>query len=167
MGETKSAGETILYVVVGVALAFAINQGLAFALSTDLPIVAVESNSMVPTFQRGDVLILQGMPCEALQVGDIIVFSPPQQSTPVVHRIISINPDRTFQTQGDANTGQLPFERHIECSQIHGREILIIPYLGWVKIGLSELILPNIAPLMVGILITAVIYAGFLFLHRR
>ena len=51
---------TIFYVIIGILLAFGINQGLALALSTEIPVVAVESNSMVPTFYQGDILIIQG-----------------------------------------------------------------------------------------------------------
>ena len=140
----KYLNSSIGYVVLGILFALGTNHGLAFALSTDMPIVAVESNSMVPTFQRGDILVLQGIPSEHLTVGDIIVFSPNTQTTPIVHRIIDINPDGTFQTKGDANTGQLSFEKKIDENQIHGREVLIIPYLGWIKIGVIEYLAPNI-----------------------
>lgn len=137
---------TILYIILGIFLAFIINQGLAFALHTDLPIVAVQSGSMEPTFYKGDLLVLQGIDPNELKVGDIIVFSYPGGSTPVVHRIIKINPDGTFQTKGDNNIAQLPFEKRIEPDQIHGKIILIIPFLGWVKIGVVEYVLkfPNI-----------------------
>ena len=160
MIEIKSAVSTVLYIVLGVVLAFGINMGLAFALSTDMPVVAVESNSMIPTFHKGDILVLQGLPSENLKVGDIIVFSPGQGGTPVVHRITSINPDGTFQTKGDANSNQLPFEKRIESSQIHGKEILIIPYLGWVKIGLTEFILPNLRFVMLFAILVGVFYIG-------
>jgi signal peptidase I len=144
MSAMKESYSTVLYIALGILLAFGLNQGLAFGLSTELPIVAVESNSMVPTFQKGDILILQGIPAEDLKVEDIVVFNPPNQDIPVVHRIVLINPDGTFQTKGDANNGQLPFEKSIQASQIKGKEIIIIPYLGWVKIGINEYILPNI-----------------------
>ena len=151
----KPLNSTVGYVLLGVILAFLINQGMALALSTNMPIVAVESNSMVPTFYRGDILVLQGSPAEDLVIGDIIVFSPntgqstnpitgATSSSPIVHRIIKINPDGSFQTQGDANPGQLYFEKHIDVSQIHGKSILIIPYLGWVKIGITEYVVPNV-----------------------
>jgi signal peptidase I len=151
----KLMNSTVGYVLLGVILAFLINQGLAFALSTDMPIVAVESNSMVPTFYKGDILVLHGTPSEELIIGDIIVFSPKggqstngagvaaSGSTPIVHRIVKENPDGSFQTKGDANPGQLYFEKHIESYQIHGKSILIIPYLGWVKIGITEYVVPN------------------------
>jgi signal peptidase len=144
--------------MLGVFLAFGINQGMALALSTDMPIVAVESNSMCAenscTFAKGDLLILQGTLAENLGVGDIIVYSVPGQSVPIVHRIIEINADGSFQTMGDANNAQLPFEKHIQASQIHGKEIAIIPVIGWVKIGLTEFVLPNtlwIAVILVGV----------------
>ena len=147
MTEKKSIRSTILYVLLGVILAFAINQGLALGLSTDMPVVAVESNSMCGenacTFAKGDLLILQGVPAEQLYVGDIIVYSVPNQPAPIVHRIIKKNLDGSFQTKGDANTQQLPFEKHIEASQIHGKQVMMIPLLGWIKIGLTEFIIPN------------------------
>ena len=140
--KLKEPYSTVLYIVLGIVLAFAINNGLALALSTDLPIVAVESNSMIPTFSQGDILLLQGR--LQYRAGDIIVFSPSPGSTPVVHRVVAINPDGTYQTKGDANSNQLPFERSIGLQQVHGAVILILPLLGWIKIGISEFILPNI-----------------------
>lgn len=149
---------SIFYIILGVVLAVGINWGLALALGTDMPVVAVESNSMLPTFSAGDILVLQG--AHDLKVGDIIVFSPAQEQTPVVHRIIAVNPDGTFQTKGDNNNGQLPFERSIAASQIHGKTILIIPYLGWLKIGMMQFVLPNILWMAAGVGVIAFIYVG-------
>lgn len=149
---------TAVYVILGIMLAFAVNTGLGFALGTDMPIVAVESDSMVPTFSKGDILILQGTgePKEA----DIIVFSVQGRSTPIVHRVVEKNPDGTFQTRGDANFGQLPFEKSIDISQIHGKVILIIPYLGWVKIGLSEIFFLHILPNWILVILIAIVAAS-------
>jgi signal peptidase I len=138
---------TLFYVFLGVFLAFAINMVLGQALSTDMPVVAVESNSMVPTFYQGDILVVQGAKNPQdyggmLRVGDVIIFSAEGMDVPVVHRIIQINPDGSFQTQGDACTGQHPFEKHIDAGQIHGKVVTIVPYLGWVKIGVTEYIAP-------------------------
>ena len=152
---------TILYIALGIFLAFGVNQGLAYALSTDLPIVAVESNSMVPTFQKGDILALVGVSGDDLQVGDIIVFDPPNRDIAVVHRIVAINDDGTFQTKGDANSGQLPYEKRISESSIHGKVVLILPYLGWVKISITEYVLPNISYIVIGAIILIGFYMGF------
>jgi signal peptidase len=139
---------TVFYVVVGILLAFGINQALAFGLRTEMPVVAVESNSMVPTFYRGDILIIQGAASpqeyqDFVQVGDVIVFTPPGKQIPIVHRVIAKNPDGTFQTRGDANNGQqLPFEKSIQPVEIEGKMVLLIPYLGWIKIGVTEYVIP-------------------------
>lgn len=142
--EFKEPLSTIIYIVLGIALAFGINLGMGLALGTDMPVVAVESNSMVPTFYKGDLLILQGLPAENLEEGNVIVFFPENRPTAIVHRIIAINGDGTFQTKGDANSEQLPFEKRILPETIHGKSILIIPYLGWVKIGMTDYVLPNL-----------------------
>ncbi|MBI4021237.1 MAG: signal peptidase I [Candidatus Aenigmarchaeota archaeon] len=139
--KLKEPYSTIAYVILGVLLAVGINAGLGALLGTDLPIVAVESDSMKPTFAKGDILILQGKPNYTLT--DIIVFSPSPDTTPVVHRVVAINTDGSYQTKGDANANQLPFEKHIPPSAVHGKVILIVPYLGWIKIGITEFILPN------------------------
>jgi signal peptidase len=144
---------TIIYIVGGVIAAFLINQGLALVLNTDMPLVAVESNSMVPTFYKGDILVLIGTEAKDLKIGDIIVFSVPSQNVPVVHRIIKINIDGSFQTKGDANSGQLSFEKNILKEQIHGKEVAIIPYLGWVKILMTEFIIPNILYVITALII--------------
>mgnify|MGYP000383168288 CR=1 FL=1 len=157
---SKYTDSSPFYIILGVVLALGINQGLAIALSTDIPVVAVESNSMVPQFYKGDMLVLQGTPQEQLTVGDVIVFDPPSGGTPVVHRIIRLNTDGTFQTKGDANNGQLFYEKRIDYSQIHGRVILIIPYLGWIKIAVMEYVLPNIMWVFMGATILGLVYIG-------
>lgn len=156
--KLKEINGSAAYIILGIILAFGINQGLALALSTDIPVVAVESNSMVPTFQKGDILVLQGVDAENLIIGDIIVFEPLVQETPVVHRVIQINDDGTVQTKGDANSKQLPFEMRIQETQIHGKVISIVPYLGWVKIGMSEYILPNLHWVIMGAVLIIVLY---------
>lgn len=134
---------TVLYIVVGVLIAVGVNQGLGLALGTDLPIVAVESNSMVPAFAKGDILVLRGVQPEGIAVGDVIVFSPPGHQTPVVHRVTALNPDGSYQTKGDANDRQLPYETDIQFNEVHGEMVLIVPLLGWVKLSVTQYAIPN------------------------
>jgi len=156
-GDVK---ETVLYIVIGVLLAWGINQGMAFALTTDMPVVAVESNSMVPMFYKGDILVLHGMEPDALRVGDVIVYSVAGRDVPIVHRIKRINADGSFQTKGDANSGQLDFEYYVDPENVHGKVFVIIPYLGWVKIGIMQYVLPNILFVLIAVVVIAVIYYG-------
>ena len=160
----KNNLSTVVYIAVGILLAFGLNLGMGVVLATDLPIVAVESNSMAgqnpDSFYKGDILILQGTSSEDLEIGDIIVFTPDSHQTPIVHRIIAINADGTFQTKGDANARQLSFEKKISPSQIHGKVIAIVPSLGWIKIGFSEYVIPNIVPLTALVIIGFAVYTG-------
>jgi signal peptidase I len=148
------------YIIIGIVLALGINQGLALALSTDMPIVAVESNSMVPAFYKGDMLVLQGVSQEQLYMDDIIVFDQPSGGTPIVHRIVAINTDGTFQTKGDANSGQLHYEKSIYYSQVHGRVVMVMPYLGWIKIGMTQYLMPNMIWVLLGIAVFGLVYIG-------
>ncbi len=166
--DTEGTTGTLVYIFLGVFLAFGINMVLGQALSTDMPVVAVESNSMIPTFYQGDMLIIQGARnpqdyTNLLHIGDIIVFSAEGRDVPIVHRIKEINPDGSFQTHGDANTAQHPFEKHIIPQQIHGRVVMIIPYLGWVKIGVTEYILPFVMKNIL-LVIAACVTVVFLYL---
>jgi len=155
-----SVTETFMYMIIGVLLAWGLNVGMAFALTTDMPVVAVESNSMVPEFYKGDILILRGVDPSELKVKDVVVYSVGGRSVPIVHRIIKINPDGSFQTKGDANSGQLDFEYYVDPESIHGRVDVIVPYLGWVKISVMQYVIPNIAYILIAIVAIAFIYYG-------
>lgn len=166
MGRLNGPVSSVLYIIFGIVIAVVVNQGMSLALMTDMPIVAVESNSMIPTFQKGDILILQGASTQDILIGDIIVFSPTEYNVPIVHRVIAKNPDGTLQTKGDANSMQLPFEKSIAPEQIHGRGVLIVPHLGWIKIGMTEYLLPNLLWVGLGIFIFGLLYIGSGHLRR-
>ena len=89
-------------------------------------------------FQMGDVPIIKGS--KVYKVGDIIVYSIKEGSVPIIHRIVAVNPDGTYQTKGDHNAGQLPYEKRVKKSQIHGKVIGVIPCIGWVKVGLMKMV---------------------------
>lgn len=100
-------------------------------------------------FSKGDIIIVWGR--FKPKIGDIIIFTPNTESLaprPIIHRIVKINPNGTYQTKGDHNEKQLNLnnniyntdETNIAGSQIVGKAILKVPYLGWIKIGLIEFI---------------------------
>ena len=98
--KIKGWTETLVYIVLGIFLAYLFNVTLGFALSTDLPVVAVVSTSMLHDettpvvhyqwleknlgvtreqidswpisdgFDRGDILLVVGVPREDLKIGD-------------------------------------------------------------------------------------------------
>lgn len=89
-------------------------------------------------FKVGDMPIIQGS--DELEVGDVIVYNVNGQDFPIIHRIVKINDDGTYQTKGDHNDGQSSYELRVEKEQIEGRVIFIIPKLGYVKVGLNRLL---------------------------
>lgn len=122
----------IIYIVLGFIIAYSINIGLGIALDTQTPVVDVVSCSMYPFYDRGDMLLVAGD--KTLEIGDVIVYDASAFSYPIIHRVISVNADGTYQTRGDNNNGQFDFEKSVQGSQIKGKALLRIPYLGWVKL---------------------------------
>ncbi|HDH28930.1 MAG TPA: signal peptidase I [Euryarchaeota archaeon] len=136
---------TAKYILIGLILAMAINQGLGMALQAEKPIMAVVSNSMVPVFSKGDLIVVKGLECEKIEVGDIIVYLNPQRNIPIVHRVVEIDYDSqgdpVFTTKGDNNghTDQSSgISAPVRCEWVRGRVRLIIPKLGLFKVGLIE-----------------------------
>jgi len=98
-------------------------------------------------FAKGDIIIVWGR--FKPKLGDIVIFKPNQDSIaprPIIHRIVEIN-NGIIQTKGDHNGEQLtPLnnkyatdETNIEKSQLMGKAIFKIPYLGYIKIWVSQL----------------------------
>jgi len=130
---------------------FLVFFGLQVVLNTEAPIVIVVSGSMEPNIREGDLLFVMGANPEDIkngtaeeQNGDVIVFDArglwagaPEE--PIVHRVVDkylVEGTWYFRTKGDANllTDQAP----VPESCIIGVVIGGIPYIGWVKILLTE-----------------------------
>jgi len=126
---------TVLYIFLGFLIALAVNEGLKPVLQTDTPVVAVFSDSMVPTFEKGDMIIVQGS--NEIKVGDIVVYDAPRYRYPIIHRVINIS-SKGIITKGDNNPSPDPWITPTE--KIHGKAIFRIPFLGWVKVGAYELL---------------------------
>jgi len=150
---------------------------LQVALNTETPIVVVVSGSMKPTLNEGDLLFVRGInPADIRngsvenKDGDIIVFdadgvwlSPPEE--PVVHRVVNkrynVNRSRwEFQTKGDNNPNidGYPIPYWVPEYKIYGVVRAIIPYIGWVKIVLTDsgLLIPLLIIISVVLIISII-----------
>lgn len=92
---------------------------------------------------KGDIILLYGS--KKFKVGDVIVFNSNSntQLYPVIHRIVKIkyeNGETIYETKGDNNAAQIPFEKNIKQQDIIGKAILRIPKIGWVKLVFVEII---------------------------
>jgi signal peptidase len=122
----------IIYLFLGFAIAYGVNAALGFLFQTTTPVVAVFSDSMDPTFYKGDMIIVVG--ARDIKVGDIVVFDSPDKKYPIIHRVNEVR-DGGIISKGDNNPttdegrwGVIPFDK------IYGKAVLKMPMLGWVKI---------------------------------
>ena len=84
----------------------------------------VLSDSMVPTFVTGDLIVVKET--DAIEVEDIVVYQEGRML--VVHRVVAIDGD-TVTTRGDANNAD---DAPIPRDAIKGRVLFHIPYVGHV-----------------------------------
>ena len=65
-----------------------------------------------------------------LSAGEVISFHPPGSDEVFTHRIVAIGPGGVIHTQGDINAA--PDGWTLTRSEVLGRTVATIPYLGWV-----------------------------------
>ena len=92
-------------------------------------------------FDKGDIMIVH----DGLQpsVGDVIIYTIPEQSDPIIHRVVGIKDKggrNVYKTKGDHNCGINGFEEEISPEQIIGRAFIRVPWLGWVKLAFMEIV---------------------------
>jgi signal peptidase len=140
----------IVLIIFAFSGSFLIYYILQVTLNTEVPMVVVVSGSMEPTLYKGDLLFLQGKDPTTIKngtidgkEGDIIVFdahglwlNPPPD--PIVHRVVNKKYDNGwfFLTKGDANPS--PDDAWVPDTKILGVVVGRIPYIGWVKIILTD-----------------------------
>jgi signal peptidase len=93
----------------------------------------VLSGSMEPSFEEGDVIIVESVDPGAVSEGDIITFRRDGSETPVTHRVIDIDRNDgsvSFKTKGDAN--EEADNGRVRAEQLVGRVIFSIPEVGHV-----------------------------------
>lgn len=152
----RDAAETAVYAVLGMVAAVLIYYGLIYFLGTDRPVIDVVSESMSPNINKGDLVIVKRAAPQDITIGDVIVFDTLSEPLPVIHRIYKINDDGTFQTLGDNNRGvQHDWEKQIEPGDIVGKAVLVIPYIGWVKITVC-----GVVPVFCKVFSSAIYTAG-------
>jgi len=100
----------------------------------------VESGSMAPRIKVGDVILAAPEHDTKKLLGHVTVFHDPEPSragTVKSHRVVTINPDGTLTTKGDANP--TVDSVHLQPSQVIGLGRLLVRWVGlpliWVQQG--------------------------------
>ena len=120
---------TVLIVAAGLA---AVAIGILVFVA-NLHFQTVLSNSMRPTFSAGDVVVTQAVPISSLRVGDVIAFSPPDKTEPVIHRITSLKTTAAgvvITTRGDANPADDLWLATLQGTTAY-RLVGVVPFVGW------------------------------------
>lgn len=93
-------------------------------------IIVVQGHSMEPVFDLGDLIIVKDNPSP--QIGDIIVYRVPEgepgAGSMIVHRIVKVRDDGTFQTKGDNREYADQF--HVRQRDILGTPAWTLPHVG-------------------------------------
>lgn len=140
-GETKERPQAGRKAAVGWVTVSIVGVGLmwfALGLFPVYPAVTV-GHSMAPTFHQGDLVVLREVSADSVDTGDIIQFRGEFRS--VLHRVVGVQgtgPNRVFTTKGDGNS--TADSQPVPAKAVKGEAVLYIPKLGYVGIGIKELI---------------------------
>ena len=137
----------IIEFIIVFLLVFIFYKGLGYALHTPDPVLSVVSCSMLPTLQRGDLIVVKGIKWQDIKAtgkwadpnSTIVVYYLPSQRKLIVHRAyLKFNNNHTLITWGDNNPIHDPWV--VKADEIKGTPILRIPYLGYLRIWLGDLL---------------------------
>ena len=128
----------VMWIIILVAALFAFttlatkDDGSVSSLAGFTPLT-VQSESMAPTFDQDDLIIIKKCDPSTLEVGDIVTFHAiiDNQYALNTHRIISINEVNglnSYTTKGDNN--ELADQHVIADGDIVGKYVGKIPYMG-------------------------------------
>lgn len=118
------------------------------------PFLAIATGSMVPTFERGTLVLIEKASPDQIHVGTIIAFHVSCLPSPTVHRVYKIlvtGSSPVYLTKGDANPSPDPCD--VPYSHVIGRAVVWVPYVGY-------LILDPL--LAAGLIVLAVISAALI-----
>ena len=123
----------------------------------------IDTGSMRPTLNPGDVAVLSSEQPADLQAGQIVAFHPPgEPHVTVMHRVVSIERRSNaiiIQTKGDANNANDQWRAHI-VGDVVWREDLKVPSVGYLTAWSQQ------PPARLGVLIVIVVLMASLLLGR-
>lgn len=127
--KLKKAGNIIATVLVALVVAAAVF--LMGARLVGLQVYNVVSDSMSPTYNKGDLIYVKPVDPDSVRIGDPITFVMNEKLTVATHRVMSINPEkRVFITKGDRNeTNDAP----VHFNNLIGIPQFSVPLLGYVS----------------------------------
>jgi signal peptidase len=146
-------------VIILIVILFAATYGgvevLRIAVHTESPLMVVSSESMVPTLNVGDIILVRGVDPTTVTVGTIIIFhSPYNYEMPIVHRVITVghmDDSIYFETKGDHNPVQDGWK--VPAQNLMGVYVAKVPYVGLLSLELRGPIGVTLIILLVALII--------------
>lgn len=102
-------------------------------------LIAIASNSMDPTFSKGDGVLIYKTGVDNIDIGDVLVFKKGQ--IVISHRVINkVNYDNHvyFYTKGDANLTN--DDGYVDQNDVIGKVNSVVKYIGWPTVFINELL---------------------------
>ncbi|MBW4718076.1 signal peptidase I [Saccharothrix obliqua] len=130
------AGQAVCRAVLGAVVGLVLWSVLPLLIGWQS--TAVVSGSMTPRIDRGDVVVASPITGDEVAAGQIVLFADPgPNDRTLLHRVLTVNTDRTLVTKGDANAS--PDPTPVPAENVRGLARLRIPWAGlpvtWVNEG--------------------------------
>lgn len=87
-------------------------------------VAIVGGGSMRPVLHSGDIVVYR-RGAQGVVVGDVVVFTHPEWSGGVVHRVVSIARDGSLVTRGDANATE--DSEPVSRDRVKGIAVVVVP----------------------------------------
>jgi len=130
----KKIFQTIVLIVLAATMLFTIFIVLGLVLRDEKQLApwgigffVIGSGSMRPAIPTGSIIVVQAVPADSIQVGDVVSFSIAEGQAVVTHRVQIIEDKEgapVFVTKGDANKR---YDAPMRYDKIIGRVIYTIP----------------------------------------
>ncbi len=152
----NSTARVLLIILILFAATYGSVEIMRLVLRTESPLMVVSSESMVPTLNVGDIILVRGFDPNAVTVGTIIIFhSPNDWDMPIVHRVIAVDNQGGsifFRTQGDHNGA--PDVWMVPSDNLIGVYVAKIPYVGILSLQLRGPVGITLIILLVALIVT-------------
>ncbi|OFW55920.1 MAG: signal peptidase I [Actinobacteria bacterium RBG_19FT_COMBO_54_7] len=129
---SKFVSKAIYPVVISIMIFAIFANFLIIAQDLFAPLKIVEGDSMKPTIQSNDAVLVTSVNKDQLKEGDIVVFKDPEDpEQSIVHRVIGLEETRGSRyaiTKGDGNEIRDPFM--IPLADVWGKVSVRLPYAG-------------------------------------
>lgn len=105
-----------------------------------LAIQPVLSGSMRPSFSPGAAIVTRSIPSSSVQRGDVIVFTPPGETSRFAHRVTSVSGPKNrpiITTKGDANPAADPWHAQIVTPSVP-KVVGSIPWFGRLLVAVEQ-----------------------------